>query len=157
MICLIALVVFGILGIFSVGYRKIAREAFDCIFRRVTFRPCTSGLDVRLKSGITGKLMQKSPRVAGAVYRHFEVISWFFTVLMIVSIILSARGMYYLVKYGNCNGPQGGICIFSPQNNHPSCTNCSEGCSCQICDGNNATCVCNKNESQQDKTGFSST
>jgi heme/copper-type cytochrome/quinol oxidase subunit 2 len=107
MICIIALVVFGVLSIFSVSHRSLAKEAFDCVFRRVTFRPCTSGLDKRLKSNITGKLMKRSPKVAGQVYKHFELISWFFTILMIVSLIVSARGVYFLARYGNCNGPQG--------------------------------------------------
>ena len=104
MICLIALVVFGILGIFSVAYRKIAIEAFDCVFRRLTIRKCTSGLDKRLKSQITGKLMIKSPRVAGFTYKNFEVISWIFTIMMVVSLIYAGMGVYNFVMYGNCNG-----------------------------------------------------
>lgn len=149
MICLIALFVFGVLSIFSVRYRNIAKEAFDCVFRRVTFRPCTSGLDKRLKSKITGKLMKRSPRAAGQVYKHFELISWFFTVLMIVSLLLSARGVYYLARYGNCNGPEGGICIFvGPQ--EPGCEDCLEPCVCQVCeDGDGVECVC-ENGHQQD-------
>ena len=150
MICIIALVVFGILGIFSVRYRTIAKEAFDCVFRRMTFRPCTSGLDTRLKSQITGRLMKRSPRIAGQVYKHFELISWFFTILMIASLILSAQGIYFLVRYGNCNGQQGGICIFSApqqQNPPPGCEKCAENCTCQACDSN-ISCIC-ENESQQ--------
>jgi hypothetical protein len=36
MICLIALVVFGIMSIFSVGFRPLAKESFNCVFRRLT-------------------------------------------------------------------------------------------------------------------------
>lgn len=155
MICLIALFVFGVLSIFSVRYRAITKEAFDCVFRRVTFRPCTTGLDKRLKSQITGTLMRRSPRVAGAVYKNFEVISWFFTILMIVSIFFSARGLYYLAVYGNCNGPQGGICIFSePKAPTPGCEICGENCTCQVCDGN-VSCMC-ENERQPNTPGLSS-
>jgi protein-disulfide isomerase len=105
MICVIALVVFGILGIFSARYREVAKEAFECVFRRLTFRKCNSELDERLKSQITGKIMRRSPRIAGFIYKRFEIISWIFLILMIWSMIVSATSVYNYVKYGNCNGP----------------------------------------------------
>lgn len=154
MICLIALFVFGVLSIFSVSRRTIAKEAFDCVFRRITLRPCTTGLDKRLKSQITGRLMRRSPRVAGRVYKHFELISWFFTILLITSLLFSGRGIYYLVRYGNCNGPQGGICIFG-EPHVPGCEICPEDCACEVCDSN-ITCVC-EDEHQQDTSGLPST
>jgi hypothetical protein len=104
MICLIALVVFGILGIFSATHRRIALEAFECIFRRIRLKPCYSGLDKKLKSQITGKLMRKNPKLARFTFRHFEAISWIFTILMLISIIYSAIGIYNFVMYGNCRG-----------------------------------------------------
>ncbi|MBL7054593.1 thioredoxin domain-containing protein [Candidatus Woesearchaeota archaeon] len=115
MICLIALIAFGILGIFSVSYRKLALEAFDCVFRRITLRKCESGLDQRLKSQITGKLMVKSPKLASKIYKNFEVISWIFTILMIASTIYSGYGIYNFLVHGNCNGPDSNaLCIFDP-------------------------------------------
>jgi hypothetical protein len=109
------MIIFGILGIFSATHRKIALEAFDCVFRRVTLRKCESGLDKRLKSQITGKLMRKNPSVARFTFRHFELISWFFTILFIVSLISTGIGGYNYYLYGNCNGPnEDGFCIFDP-------------------------------------------
>ncbi|MBU1975939.1 MAG: DsbA family protein [Nanoarchaeota archaeon] len=113
MICLIALIVFGILGIFSVKYRKIAAEAFDCVARRVTFRKCTSRLDQRLKSTIVGKLMKRSRGSAKFVHKYFEVFSWFFLILLIVSLGFSAYSIYNYARFGNCNGPESNeFCIF---------------------------------------------
>jgi protein-disulfide isomerase len=114
MICFIALFVFGILAIFSATYRPIAKEAFDCVFRRITFRKCETGLNTKLKSQITGSFMRISPGFSRFVYRYFEVISWFFTILLIASLVYSAIGMYNYAIYGNCSGPQGGFCIFDP-------------------------------------------
>jgi len=115
MICLIALIVFGILGIFSAKYRIIAKEALDCVFRRVTLRKCTSGLDKRLKAQITGNLMRKASKVGKFTYRYFEWISWFFTIIMIWSIVQSGIAVYNFVEYGNCNGKQSDeFCIFDP-------------------------------------------
>ena len=115
MICVLALIVFGILGIFSATHRKIALEAFDCVFRRVTLRKCESGLDKRLKSQITGKLMKKNPVIARFTFRYFELISWFFTILFILSFVYAGIGGYNYYLYGNCNGPnEDSFCIFDP-------------------------------------------
>lgn len=115
MICLIALVVFAVLGIFSAKYRTIAKEAFDCVFRRITLRKCTTGLDKRLKSQITGKLMLKYPGFAKNVYKHFEMISWVFTIVLIASLSYSVYSLANLYIFGNCYGPEpSGFCIFDP-------------------------------------------
>ena len=68
MICFIAMIVFGILGIFSAKYRIIAKEAADCVFKRLTLRKCDSGLDKRLKNQISGKLAKKKPKLARFLY-----------------------------------------------------------------------------------------
>lgn len=128
MICLIAMFVFGFLGIFSLKYRKIATEAFDCVFRRMTLRKCTSGLDKRLKSQITGNVMKQHPRTGKFVFKHFEFISWVFTVLMFWSIISTGISGYNYYMYGNCNGPQdGGVCIFDPSGEYGEVTSCDGG------------------------------
>jgi len=112
MICLIALATFTVLGIFSARYRSYAREAFDCVFRRVTLRPCIAGFDRRMKGKVTARLMKRSPKLAGFVYRHFELLSWIFTALMIASLMLAINGIYNLMAYGSCD-PQSGSCIIT--------------------------------------------
>ncbi|MBI4981178.1 thioredoxin domain-containing protein [Candidatus Woesearchaeota archaeon] len=127
MICFIALILFGIMGIFSATHRKIALDAFDCVFKRITLRKCTTGLDVKLKSDITSKFLEKSPKLGALVYKHFEVISWGFTILMIGSLIWSGVSAYNYYEYGNCNGPsvddQRGLCIFDPTGENSQVSN----------------------------------
>ncbi|MBN2368619.1 DsbA family protein [Candidatus Woesearchaeota archaeon] len=125
MICFLALIVFSILGIFSISYRKLALTAFDCVFRRVTFRPCQAGMDRKLRNRLVGLISRKNVKLAGLVVKHFEFISWIFTFLLIASIFFSARGIYFYVMYGNCNGQESDeFCIFDAL--HPgeeaSCT-----------------------------------
>lgn len=112
MICFIALIVFGILGIFSASYRQIAKEAFICVFRRATLRKCETGLDVRLKSQIVGKILPRFPKAGRFLYKYFEVFSWLFTILFFASLAYSVYSGYNFVKYGNCYGPEnnGGFC-----------------------------------------------
>jgi len=115
MICLIALVVFGILGIFSATHRQYAKEAFDCVFRRMTLRKCQTGFDQRMKAKITGKLMNKNQRIAGFVFKHFELISWLFTLSLFLSIGYSAYSVYNLAVFGNCEGQVYSFCAFNPE------------------------------------------
>jgi len=124
MICVIALIVFGILAIFSASHRPLFKEALDCVGRRLTFRPCESRLDERLKSKITGVLLKRNKHAARFVYKRFEIMSWIFLILMIASIFFSAQAGYYYARYGNCNGPdETGFCIFDPLDSihEPTC------------------------------------
>ena len=115
MICILSLVIFGVLGIFSVSFRDIAKEAFDCVFRKVTFRPCRTNFDEKMKSTLTAKIFKMSPGFAKIVYKYFEVISWFFVILLVVSLALVVRSGYLLVVYGTCDPEHPEDCIFTPQ------------------------------------------
>jgi len=146
MICLVALIVFGVMAIFSASYRPLAKDAFDCVFRRVTLRKCKSGADVRLKTSLVGGMMKVNPRLAMSVHKHFELISWIFVILFFVSLFLSAQAVYNLVVYDNCNGPNADPeeCIFVPGNSATAncgdplcdsgeCEVCGEDCNCSEC------------------------
>ncbi|MFH1174732.1 MAG: thioredoxin domain-containing protein [archaeon] len=111
MICLLAFIVFGILGIFSATYRKIAKEAFECVFKRITLQKCETGLDKRLKAQLTGKVMAKHAKLGGWLYKRFELLSWIFIILLFASLAYSLFAIFNFVAYGNCNGQQGGFCI----------------------------------------------
>lgn len=130
MICFLALIIFGILGIFSASHRQIAREAFDCVFRRITLRKCTTGLDVKLKSGITGKFLEKNRKFGQFIYRYFEVISWLFTILLVGSLVWTAYSGYNYYQYGNCNGPsaeeQQSLCLFDITGTNAQITSCQD-------------------------------
>lgn len=122
-ICIIALPVFAILGIFSLRYRMLAGEAFRCLFRTIQLKPCDTGLDRRIKSKFTAKLMWW-PALARGFYRYFEILSWIFVVLMLISAGFTGYGLYNYFKYGNCNGEQSSaFCVFNVvHNNQPECS-----------------------------------
>lgn len=111
-ICLVALVVFAILSIFSAKYRLLAKDAFRCVFRMITFRPCDVQLEQRIKSKVTAKLMKGSPTVARVFYKHFKAISWIFTIAFFASLIYSSYGIYNLIVYQACD-PSSSTCIIT--------------------------------------------
>ncbi|MCU0642088.1 MAG: thioredoxin domain-containing protein [archaeon] len=113
-ICIIALPVFALLGLFSLKYRILAWEAFHCLFRTVAFKPCNTGLDLKIKSKFTAKLMW-FPALARGFYKYFAVLSWIFVILALLSVAGTGYGLYNYIKYGNCNGPDSSaFCIFNP-------------------------------------------
>jgi len=130
MFCIIAFVVLAVLSIFSASNRALTKEAFDCVLRRVTLRPCTTGFDEKMKAKILGVVIMRSERAARFLNKHFEMLSWFFFVLFLASTIWSARGLYLFYVTGSCNGLNDtGFCVFDPkgENNEVSAT--GEGCS----------------------------
>ncbi|MFH1751571.1 MAG: hypothetical protein ABH821_01380, partial [archaeon] len=60
MICIIALVVLAVLSVFSARYRPYAREAFNCVFRRLTLRKCNTSFDKKMKMKISSRLATKN-------------------------------------------------------------------------------------------------
>jgi len=130
--CLIALIVFGIMGIFSASHRALAKEAFDCIFRRVTFRPCNTGFQDKIKGKILSKIIARSTFWAKMVNKHYEILSWVFFILMVGSTAYVFYGGYNFYVYGSCNGlNESGFCAFDPKGENNKTTTV-EGAACGI-------------------------
>lgn len=147
-ICLVAMVVFAVLGLFSAKYRKWAKEAFDCVARRLTLRPCKTEFNQKVRAKLTGKLMGKSPGLARFTHRHFEAISWVFTIVLFLSLAYTAYSVYNLAVFGTCDPISGqcpiafvepsetcgcqGVCLCEAQTcQSPEYLACQGDCSCQ--------------------------
>ncbi len=129
MFCIIALVVLSILGIFSATNRALAREALDCVLRRVTFRPCTTGFDEKMKAKILGSVIVRSENAARFLNQNFEILSWVFFVALLVSSIWTVRGFYLFYVTGSCNGlNDGGFCVFDPTGQNNQVSTLGPGC-----------------------------
>lgn len=131
--CLIALIVFSILGIFSASHRALAKEAFNCVFRRITLRPCNTGFQEKIKGKILSRLINHSVFLTKLVNKHYELLSWIFFILMVVSTGWVLRGGYNFYVYGSCNGlNQTGFCAFDPKGENNKVSAISNGSSCGV-------------------------
>jgi len=131
--CILALIIFSILGIFSATQRALAKEAFDCVFRRITFRPCNTGFQEKIKGKILSKLIARSTFLAKMVNKHYEILSWIFFILMVGSAIWVFRGGYNFYVYGSCNGlNQSGFCAFDPSGENNKVTALGDDTTCGI-------------------------
>ena len=130
MFCIIAFAVLAILGIFSATNRALAKEAFDCVLRRVTLRPCTTGFDEKMKAKILGSVIMRSETAARFLNKNFEILSWIFFILTLASFAWSARGLYLFYVTGSCNGlNDSGFCVFDPKGENNEVSTPAQGCS----------------------------
>ena len=129
MFCIVALIVLSILGIFSATNRALAREALDCVLRRVTFRPCTTGFDQKMKAKILGKVLGRSEKAAIFISKNFELLAWIFFILSVASLFFTLRGLFFFYQYGSCNGlNQTGVCVFDPKGENSKVSNVANSC-----------------------------
>ena len=129
-LCFAALAVFSVLGIFSAKYRQLAKEAFDCVFRKMTLRPCTTGLDNRLKAAAVAKLAGSHVGLARFANRNFQALSFAFVVLTLGSAYFAGAGLYNLWQYGSCE-PHSTQCVFNPGTLSCGSQHCAtKGCLC---------------------------
>jgi len=147
-VCILAVFIFGFLGIFSVKYRKLTKDSLECAYSKILRKPCHTNLDQRIKGKVVGKLMTKSPRTARLVGNNFNLIVGGLMLLTILSMVVSGYyaglGAYNYAVYGNCNGPDSNdFCIYQPLSSLEGCEcspdteqcdfypNCDdEGCDC---------------------------
>ena len=131
--CLLALIIFSIMGIFSASHRAFAKEALDCVFKRVTLRPCNTGFAEKIKGKILSKIITRSTFLAKMVNQHYEILSWIFFILMLGSTLWVLRGGYNFYVYGSCNGlNQSGFCAFDPSGNNNKITAIGDSSTCGI-------------------------
>ena len=117
MFCIVAFIIFTILGIFSASYRTLAKKAWGCVLRKVTFKPCDINIQEELKSRLIGKLILTRPRLARFIGRFAGALAWTFVVLSVWSLLVVFNSGLNLFVYDTCN-----------PNNPESCSLGGGGC-----------------------------
>lgn len=102
MFCIAAFIILGILSVFSATHRELAKEAYACVFKRVTFKPCDSDFQSKTKGMILNWLMTKNMRLASLFNKYSETLAWLFVVLSITTAAYSAYGLYNYFVHGSC-------------------------------------------------------
>lgn len=117
MFCIAAFIVFAILGIFSARYRQLAKKAWGCVLKKITFKPCDINFQEEIKSRLIGKLIVTKPRLARFLGRWIGALSFAFVALSIWSLVIVANSGLNLFVYDTCN-----------PNNAESCSLSGEAC-----------------------------
>ncbi len=103
MFCIVAFVVFVILGIFSARYRKLAKKAWGCVARKVTLRPCDTGFKQEARDVIIGKLVLTKPKLARFLDKYLDYLAALIVVLSIWSLLVVFQSGLNLLVYDTCS------------------------------------------------------
>ena len=117
MFCIAAFIIFAILGIFSASYRSLAKKAWKCTLRKMTFRPCDIAFQEEAKARLLGKLIITRPRLAKFLDKWIGVFATVFVVLSLWSLLIVLNSGLNLLVYDTCN-----------PNNAESCSLAGEAC-----------------------------
>ena len=60
-LCLVALVVFSVMSIWSAKYRRLAKEAFKCVTKTLMLSPCDMAFEQKVKAKVSAKLLESLP------------------------------------------------------------------------------------------------
>ncbi|PIV90729.1 hypothetical protein COW46_01120 [Candidatus Gracilibacteria bacterium CG17_big_fil_post_rev_8_21_14_2_50_48_13] len=110
MFCIAAFLVFLLLGIFSLRYRRLAVDAWNCVLHRVTFRPCDSTFRDDVRGMVAGSLMKRSPRLAAYFLRWADLLAWIFVLLSLWSLLSVMVIGLNLWIYDTCDPNQSESC-----------------------------------------------
>ncbi len=113
MFCIAAFVIFGILGIFSARYRVLAKKAWGCVLKKITFKPCDISVQEEIKSRLIGKYIITRPRLAKFIDRFAGAFSWAFVVLSVWSLLIVVNSGLNLIVYDTCNPDNPESCSLS--------------------------------------------
>jgi len=116
MLCIFAFVVFlilfPILGFFP-SYRRLFRRSWQCVFNRVTFRPCDINLGEELKAAFLGSFIFKYPRLAKFLDKTFTFWAFLFVVINVWSLVVVINSGVNLLVYDTCDPVSGEACSLS--------------------------------------------
>jgi len=110
MFCIAAFIVLAIISIFSASHRKLAKKAWSCTMRRMTFRPCDTSFKEEAKSKLLSHVAKRTPRLVKAADIGIEVASFALVVLTVWSILSVLNSGLNLFVWGTCTPNQASSC-----------------------------------------------
>lgn len=103
MFCIAAFIILGLISIFSASQRKLAKKAWGCTMRRVTFRPCDTSFKDEMKNRLLAKVANRTPRLVTAADITIEAASFMLVILTIWSLFVGFKSGLNLFVWGTCN------------------------------------------------------
>jgi hypothetical protein len=118
MFCIASFIILGIISIFSASHRKLAKNAWHCVVRKASFRPCDTSFKEELKAKMLAKVILRRPKLAKYLDSAIEVLAVLFIMLTVWSLYVAVKSGLNLYVWGTC----------APRNSS-SCSLGAEACS----------------------------
>lgn len=110
MVCIAAFIVLVVISIFSAKYRKLTGEAWGCVARKLTLRPCDSNFKDDVKNSILSRVVIKRPKMVKFTSIAIEVGAFLIVVLTIWSLLVAVKSGVSLFVYGTCEPSNAAAC-----------------------------------------------
>lgn len=110
MFCIAAFIILAIISIFSASHRDLAKKAWSCTVRRVTFRPCDTSFKEEAKSKLLSRVANRTPKLVKAADVGIEIASFILVVLTIWSLFTAVESGLNLFVWGTCNPENASSC-----------------------------------------------
>ncbi len=108
--CIVAFLVLLVTSAFSARHRKLLKQSWGCVTRRVTFRACDSSFKDDVKTSLLAPVALRAPRLVRPASGAIEVAAWVTVLTLVVSGFLVARGGLNLLAYGTCDKQNPSAC-----------------------------------------------
>lgn len=115
MFCIAAFIVLLLMAAVSAKYRKLLGKAWNCTFRRVTFRACDTSFKQDIKDRILAPVAIRNPRAVKTVSFALEVAAFLIVVTTVVSLYIVVRSGLNLAAYGTCDKQNAASCSIGAQ------------------------------------------
>lgn len=115
MFCIAAFIVLVVMAAFSARYRRYVGTAWNCVWRRVTFRPCDTTFKQDIKDHLLAPIAARRPGLVRPASITLEILA----VLVILTTIWSGytvvKSAVNLYVYGTCNKQDSASCTLGAE------------------------------------------
>ena len=115
MFCVAAFIVLVVMAAFSARYRRYVGTAWNCVWRRVTFRPCDTTFKQDVKDHLLAPIAARRPGLVRPASITLEILA----VLVILTTIWSGytvvKSAVNLYVYGTCNKQDSASCTLGAE------------------------------------------
>jgi hypothetical protein len=115
MFCIAAFIILAVMAVFSARYRRYVGTAWNCVWRRVTFRPCDTTFKQDIKDHLLAPVAARRPglvRPASVALEILAVLVILTTVWSGYTVVKSAVNLYV---YGTCNKQDSASCTLGAE------------------------------------------
>jgi hypothetical protein len=113
--CIAAFIVLAVMAVFSARYRRYVGTAWNCVWRRVTFRPCDTTFKQDVKDHLLAPIAARRPGLVRPASVTLEILA----VLVILTTIWSGytvvKSAVNLYVYGTCNKQDAASCTLGAE------------------------------------------
>jgi hypothetical protein len=115
MFCIAAFIVILIMSAVSARYRKYLTKAWNCVFRRITFRPCDTTFKQDIKDNMLAPLAIRNPRLVKPASIAIEILALLIILTTVWSAYVVVKSGLNLYVYGTCNKQDSASCSLGAQ------------------------------------------